>query len=148
MGMFDKVGNLQETSSNDNYNMPVGDHPALITNVEFNEELEVVDFKINFLGTSVAPRGRFWLGGNDPVKVKKGHAMIAKQLKSVFGNPIRDGKEMEEAILALDGKHVVVEVTPRKGSNYQNYWLKGAYTLPRGADVNPALPDSDTDLLF
>lgn len=136
MGMFDNVGNLTEDAASTNYKMPLGDHAALITEVTPDEEKGVVDFKINFNGTTVSPRGRFWLVGDDPVKVKKGHAMIAKQMKNVHGVLPRNGAELQRAIMALEGKSVVVEVTPRKGSSdYQNYWLKGPYVADRGASV-------------
>ena len=143
MGMFDQVGNLvDDGNSNDNYNMPVGDHAALISDVTPDEDKGVVDYKLNFLGTTVAPRGRFWLVGDDPVKVKKGHQMIAKQMKNVHGVLPANGQQLQRAIMALEGKTVIVEVSNRKTGTYQNYWLKGPYVAPRGADV---VVDSGSD---
>lgn len=149
MSMFNKVGELVDGASG-GYNMPEGTHPALITDVTPNEATETVDLKLNFNGTTAAPRYRLFLGGQDPEKVKSAHLRIAKQLKNVFGTPITNGAQMERAIMALEGKYVLVEVTNRKGSEYQNYWLKGPHTTPRGADV-AAGPDGagvDSDLPF
>lgn len=151
MSMYDEIGNIDESAAGGggNYKMPLGTHPALISDLVEDNDKKVVDFKLNFLGTSVAPKARFWLGGDDPVKVKKGHAMISKQLKSVLGRPITNGKEMGQAIRELEGKYVLVDVTNRKGNaDYQNYWLSGPYTPPRASTVEPGGSTSTDDLPF
>jgi len=145
MSLFDNIGDIE---AGGDYKMPVGSHPALITNVFIDEEKETVAFKVNFNGTSVVGNGKFWLGGDDPDKVKKGLQRVAKQLKNLFGRPITNGKEMQKAIREMDGKYAMIEVAPNKRNpDFQLYWIEGPYVPARGADATAAVTGSD-DLPF
>jgi hypothetical protein len=142
MGMYDEIGDIDNSEEK----MPIGEHPGAVSNVTEDDDKGYVDFTISFLGTTTTGRNRWFLKGDDAVKTKKGRFLIAKQLRNA-GFDVTDGQSMAKAIRGLEGKTLIFDVSNRKGSDYQNYWIQGVYIPKRGAGV-AAGPDANDDLPF
>lgn len=148
MGMYDNIGDVDGGSGSNN-RLPVGQHPAMISDVKEDTEKERVQFTLNFLGTNSAPRNTWFFGGDDKEKVAKFNALKVKQLRNI-GFTINDatkGRDVQRAIKSMDGKYVLVDVKNRPGSDYQSYWLAGEHFPARPNAQNDSTPAASTDEL-
>ena len=141
MDMFAEIGKIEE-SVGGSYKMPVGEHPATVSDLKLDHESGYVDFKYNFIGAGVFGFNRWFLKGKDAEKTKKAVAMISKQLRNA-GFEAHDGPSLGRAISQLEGASVTVDVTNDKNNDkYQRYWITGKY-IPKRETV--AAPGSATD---
>ena len=141
MDMFAEIGKIEDSAGGD-FKMPVGTHPATISDLKLDHDKGYVDFKYNFIGAGVHGYNRWFMKGNDKEKTAKAVAMYSKQLRNA-GFEAHDGPSLGRAIQQLEGASVLVDVTNnKKDSKYQRYWISGKY-VPKRETVTA--PGSATD---
>jgi len=142
MDMFAEIGKIEDTQGS-SYKMPVGEHPATVSDLKLDHENGYVDFKYNFIGAGVFGYNRWFMKGNDQEKQKKAIAMYSKQLRNA-GFEAHDGPSLGRALQQLEGASVTVDVTnDKKDGKYQRYWITGKYIPKREAVVTPGSATDD-----
>ena len=147
MGMFDGFKDLSG-----NRKLPTGETPADVVEVFNNEDTGTVSIKFRFRAFEGAELSqRHWLLKKDGNPNEVGAKILAKQLRNV-GFVVKSGEDLQNALAGLKGKPVIVDVTNKKGSDYQDFYITGLGQHERGADseeeAEEASEPDDSDLPF
>jgi hypothetical protein len=130
--MFDGLDDLSG-----NRKIPTGTHQADITGVFQDEEKGTVGIRFYFPSFELSLSERHYLRKKDGGQNKVGADILAKQMRNAKFE-VRTGEQLKNALNNLQGLSVLVDVSNRKGTDYQHFYISGL-----GEKSRSIMADSD-----
>lgn len=146
MESWDQFEGMLEDQPGKPARIPVGKHRADVKEAELADDLSRIKVVFTFPNVKNATRTNFMYlkSAKGDEQTKKALNMTVKQLRNA-GFKIANPSDIQRVVEGLPNKSLIVSVTNRQGSDYQNFWIDGV--APRTTE--PLIDDSlDGDVPF